>query len=530
VKTRLLRTATAALLFASLTAVSADDAKPAAAAPHSALWSAFMSAARELQAAYDPKLPMRARLERLLSLRHSPETAALLVPVFGTDQPVTFTLVPAPQGQFGLRAALMPLQYTSPDGMRTEWSELSVRMLLDQTGRKLTTDGNWQSVDTEDKDVRFKVRDIALSGSQYEGAGRLWFGSTRLTVGSVVAELKSAAGTRIALEGLHQDSVVSEHARTTEMRYDMGIKGISVGSERIDDLRMAMRVTNIDKKALADMKAAGDKNQMALAGLPPEQALEVAKPMIKAFARAAIARGAAIEIDDFSAAYQGIRFSLKGRVSVEGALDADLDSPAALGKKVVARFDLKIPLALVRTVAGAVASKQAAAQGGPDNAQGAAQIGQTITDVMVGKLVGGGFARVDNDVLVTTIELRGGKLRANGKEVPLPTPKPAPVAPATASDQLLQARRIEQSCRLPDYPDEVIRDDAPLELTLRLMVGADGHVGKLAVAKASRWPAYDQAALAAASGCTYIPALNKGKPVPMPAIWRVVREPGSTHP
>lgn len=528
-KPALFRAAVAASLFATLPAFSADDARPAT-EPKSELWSAFMSAARELQAGDDPKLPMRARLERLQSLRHSPETAARLLPIFGTDRPVTFTPVPAPQGGFGLRATLMPLQYTSPDGMHTDWTELSVTTLLDQTGRKLTMDGNWQSVDTEDKDVRFKVRDIALASSQYEGAGRLWFGSTRLTVGSVAAELKSGAGTRIALEGMHQESVIAERAKTADMRFDTGIKGISVAGEKIEDVRSIVRITNIDKKALADMKAAGEKNQVALAGLPPEQALAAAKPVLKAFARAAIGRGAAIEIDDFSAAYQGIRFSLKGRVSVEGAVEADLDSPAALSKKIVARFELRIPLALVRAVAGAVASKQAASQGGPDNPQGAAQMGQTLTDVMVGKLVGGGFARVDNDMLVTTIELRGGKLRANGKEVPLPTPKPVPGAPAAGGEQLLQARRIEQSCRLPDYPAEVIRDDAPLELTLRLVVGADGRVGSLAVAKASRWPAYDKAALAAASGCTYIPALSKGKPVPMPTLWRVVREPGSTHP
>jgi hypothetical protein len=30
-----------------------------------------------------------------------------------------------------------------------------------------------------------------------------------------------------------------------------------------------------------------------------------------------------------------------------------------------------------------------------------AQMGQTMTDIVVGKLVGGGYARIENDVLVS---------------------------------------------------------------------------------------------------------------------------------
>jgi TonB family protein len=182
-------------------------------------------------------------------------------------------------------------------------------------------------------------------------------------------------------------------------------------------------------------------------------------------------------------------------------------------------------------VAGGIARKQLEQQhGGKADPQAAAQMAQTITDVMVGKLINGGFARVENDVIVTTVELRGGKLLANGKEIELPKPQPAPNAPVGAGDQFLQARRIDATCRLPDYPAEVITQDAPLKLTLRFVVGADGRLGQLAVHEASQWPDYDQAALKAAASCTYVPALLKGKPVPVPLQWKVVREPGTVHP
>jgi TonB family protein len=529
VKSRLLHAAIAASLFAPLPVVLADDAKPPV---RSELFVATFSAITEMQAADDAKLGMAARLDRLEQFRHSPATAEKLLKVYGSERPLTVMRMPAVGDGPAYRIALMPLKYTGPDGTTVDWAEASANIVLDKSGRNLTLDGGWPSVNVEDKQLRMAVRDITVAGKQHQGFGGLWFGNVQADLGSLVVEPKAAqAGPVMAMEGVRVNSGFDERAKTAEMSYNLGIKSITMAGQRIDDLRMALRITNLDKQMLVNMKIAGEKIKARQAGMTPDQQVAAVQPMIREFMRAAVTRGAALELDDFSAGYGGHRASIKGRITVQGAKPADLESIPALLKKVTGRFDVKVPLALVREVAGGIARKQLEQQhGGKADPQAAAQMAQTITDVMVGKLINGGFARVENDVIVTTVELRGGKLLANGKEIELPKPQPAPNAPVGAGDQFLQARRIDATCRLPDYPAEVITQDAPLKLTLRFVVGADGRLGQLAVHEASQWPDYDQAALKAAASCTYIPALLKGKPVPVPLQWKVVREPGTVHP
>jgi TonB family protein len=497
---------------------------------HSELYDANMAALRELQAVDTGKLELAERLERLERFRFSPDTQAKLLKLYGTERPLSFARVPAPDGQLGYRATLVPLKYTGTDGSTVDWVEANASIILDKAARSVAVNGSWPALNFEDKQVRISLRDISLTGKQRQGFAGLWFGDAQIDLGKMVAEPKGQeAGPAIALEGMRMSTAVADQGKTSEMSYQFGIKGITVAGQRVDDIRMALRITNIDNKAMVDMKAAGEKNKERLAGMTPDQQAAAVKPMLKEFMRAAVMRGAAIELDDLSAGYGGSRGSIKGRIAVKGASAKDLESMPALLKKLAGRFDVQVPLALVREVAGGIARKQMAAQHGANpDPQAVAQMAQTMADVVVGKLINGGFARVENDTLVSTIELRDGKLYANGKEVSLP--KPAPGAGAAGNDQFLQARRVEQSCRLPEYPVEVVRDDAPLTLTLRFVVGADGQLGQIAVAKPSQWPAWDQAALAAASTCRYIPALRGGKPVSMPMQWTVQREPGSNRP
>jgi TonB family protein len=511
--------------------MSAEDAKPAAPA-HSPLWDAAFSALRELQTTDTTNASLPARLDRLAAFRYSPETAAKLEKTFGTDRPLTVVRMAPVKNQAAYRLAVAPLHYIGADGSSVDWSELGVQMLTDKAGRRLAVNGSWPSIDAQDNATHFALRNLALAGKQYRGFAGLWFGAARLDIERASIESRSGAMPGVAFEGIYFESAMAERPKTVDVRYGGGVKAVTVAGERVDDVHWAIRIDNIDKHALAALKAASEKNKATLAKLTPEQQGAALQPMLKDFAKAMSTRGAAIEIDDISAGYQGSRASLKGRISVEGATSADFDAIPALLKKIVARFEVKVPLAMVRAISGTVAQKQLSAQhpGTPADPQAAAQMGQTMTDVVVGKLINAGYARIDNDVLVSTVEWRNGTLRANGKEVSLPKPPQAANAAAAGNGQLLQARRIADTCKLPDYPEDVVRQDLPLQLTLRFVVGADGHLRDLALARASQSPVYDQAALAAAAGCTYIPALRNGKPVEAPMTWQVVREPGSVRP
>jgi TonB family protein len=95
---------------------------------------------------------------------------------------------------------------------------------------------------------------------------------------------------------------------------------------------------------------------------------------------------------------------------------------------------------------------------------------------------------------------------------------------------MMRARRIAEKCTLPDFPADVVAQDRALALAMQLTVNPDGSVGKVSMARTSGLPDYDQAVLAAAARCTYIPALRNGKPVAVAELWTVVRAPGSVRP
>jgi TonB family protein len=305
-------------------------------------------------------------------------------------------------------------------------------------------------------------------------------------------------------------------------------------------VHVGLRVTHIDKAALAEITAlgktlatrAGDKERT------PAEQLASFKPLLRSYAKAAMAPGAALDIDDISARYHGEKMALKGRVTLEGGTPADLDTPGALLKKIVARFEIRVPIALVREIAGKVVAQQTAQQGKPADPDTLARLRQSATDVIVGKLTGGGFARVENEVLVSNLEWRAGALRANGKPVALGMPPgmlgaagpQAAAAPGTSALPMLQARRIETSCTLPDYPAEVVRLDQPLRFGAQVIVGADGKVKRVVAGKPSAYPDYDRAVLAALAQCSYIPALRGGTAIPAAMPFQIERAPGAKHP
>lgn len=531
----LLRFTVAAGLFAAVSFhASADTAAAVAPAPPSALMDATMSMARDIEQHQDRHAPMRTQLDALTAFRHTPETAQKLLKVFGTEQPWTLARAPAAKGRHDYVGMLAPLHYVSEQGEAVDWSAMRIDISLDRAGRSMVMRGAWPSIAAEDKNMRFNQRDMRLTSHRTRGAGDLWFGDTQLDIGSVKVDAKGP-GVSMTLDDIRIKVGMVARPKALEIGYGVTIKAISGGGERVDNFKLATRITNIDKAAMAAFKALGEQREGAGKGTPQQQS-DAMSAALKAIGKAAIAHGTALEIDELSAQYHGNSVSLKGRVSVQGATEADLDSMATLVKKIVAHFDIKVPVAVLRDVSTAVATRQARAPAnGQAAAQPVAQIAQSMTDMMVGKALNNGYARLEKDVLLSSIDFRGGILRINGKELALPAVTAPAVAPAAASSTraspaFLQARRIDDRCTLPDYPPEVVRLDQPLRLAMRFTVGADGILRDVALAAPSQWPAYDQAVLAAAARCIYLPALRDGQPSAVPMTWQVVREPGSTRP
>jgi hypothetical protein len=215
-----------------------------------------------------------------------------------------------------------------------------------------------------------------------------------------------------------------------EIVYSNTIKAIVVGDERVERSNFAVHITNVPAKALADMT----KQLRDQQGANMEDETEVKRTLktMTDFGKRMVTAGATLFIDDISAAYHGHVASLKGRVSFQKVVEADFSNINALMKKIVAHFEVRVPVALVRDVARVFAGKSV----DPSLPDAAKQIdagADAVVSMVVGKTVSGGFGTLVQDELRTVIDIKEGKLTVNGKPIEVPAgvlnslkAKPAP--------------------------------------------------------------------------------------------------------
>lgn len=481
---------------------------------------AITAASQEVQRVLDQGPSLQRSFERLEQFQHSPDTAKLLREAFGNERPWTVERRTAEAGKTAYRLQLEAGRHLTPEGEAREWSAFPIDFSLDRGGQSASYRGTWPSLSFDDKDVRVTVRDGYLSGDQRRGAGNLWYGNMQAGFGSMQFDGKDKPIT-LLMRDLWVTTRVQERPRTLDLNYGFGIKSIEAVGERIDDLKFGLRLVNIEKSTLTAMRAAQAKMRASETASRDFSAL---LPMLKTMARGAAKSKTAVVVDDVSFGFHGYRASMQGRVGLGNLTDADFADLSRLSKRVNARFKVQVPLAMVRELALSIARHEAAKKPGQDPEK----VAKDVTDVLLGKLLSNGFARLENEVLVSTIEVRDDILRINGKKIDLPKPSKGP-APNTAANYM-QARRIVDSCTLPDYPREIVEKDAGFVLVLKYTVDADGTLRGLQSIKPSEYPDYDAAVLEAFQACRFQPALQDGKPVVQTAIDTLMREPGSVRP
>lgn len=512
-------------------AAAADQPRAARPAP-GPVADAIQSALREIQLGGDARQPLPAQLERVAAIRYTPDTAAKLRAVFGNEQPFTIEHRTPRPGRLLYRMRMQPLHYAGKDDSRVDWDEAVLDMDMDKTGTTVDYNGRWNMLSAGDPTSRLSAENLSLSGHHRRSPDKLWLGNGQLRIARVRGETPQApnSGMGLSMNDLRMEWRTVERPKTVDMQLQQRIASIEAAGEKIEDIRFDMRVVNIDRAAMVALQAATERQRAQMKTMTPDQELAAIMPTLQTFGRSALMRGSAIEIDEISARFRGNKASIRGRFGLAGAVEADLKDVSSLVKKIVARFQIRVPVALVRDIAGVVAARQAQQPGAAPNPMSPAQMGQTLTDVVVGKLVGGGFARIENEVLVSNLEFRNGELRANGKKVELPKPPAgAPQLPQQRSDlpaNALKARRIEDSCRLPDFPDEVLGQDKALTAGFAWRVNEAGKVENARVTAPSDYPAWDQTMIEVLGQCRYIPALQDGKPIGLQVDWSVSRTRG----
>jgi protein TonB len=103
-----------------------------------------------------------------------------------------------------------------------------------------------------------------------------------------------------------------------------------------------------------------------------------------------------------------------------------------------------------------------------------------------------------------------------------PPAPPAPPAPAIRTGATIQAGA---SCAKPDYPSASRRLEEEGTVTLKFLIGADGHVLQAEIEKSSGFNRLDEAARNALSKCQFRPGTVDGKPeqswASMKYTWRL---------
>lgn len=491
---------------------------------------ALRSAAAEAQTVLDATPHLGRALERLGAFQHTPDTAQALRDAFGNERPWSVERLGAKGSGTHYRVSILPVRHTGEDGATISWREFPIEVEVDKSGRQLGYGGLWPELRVEDRDIAFSLRDLDLRGKQRRDASGIWFGDVALRGAAMAMEVRDKAGKQTTVEMREFDfaSKVSERGTLVDIQQRMRLGVIGVEGVLVEDVAMAWRLVNLERKSLAAL-AAAEKKRMASGRVEPDAA--DLKSMLRLLATAATGRGARLHIDRISASYGGHTALIKGSLGIRKGASGSLDSPATFLRRVDGRFELAVPVALIKAVTLELAQRQAAAQaaaaGNPAPAADLTATAQTMTDLVVGKAVGGGFARLDGEVLRATVEIKQGVIYINGKKITLPKPNQAPQgAPAVS----MQARKVDGSCSLPEYPQEVIERDVPLSLTVVAMVSEEGVPREIRVLAPSAWPDYDRQALEAMTQCRYVPALQGDKPVAQPVALSIRREPGTRRP
>ena len=399
------------------------------------------TAQKELMAAVGKENNMARRLELLAKFQFSPELQPKLKKIFGSERPFPIERVAGgPKGQVNYAGKLAPYTYVQGNGTDFSWTEMTATMSADKAGRTMTSDIKSPSLVVSRLGGSLSFLDASLNNKLLRGADKVDYGTATIRIGSVVGR-DSASGSSdikevVRLDGIEAKSDVRRRGAMAEIAYGMTVKAVVVGGERVERTNFAFRVVNVPGKALADLTTQLREQQDA--DMENEAAQTRVVKTIREFGKRLITAGATLFIDDISAAYRGNVASLKGRISFQKVVDADFDNITTLMKKIVAHFEVRVPVALVRDVGRMFAAKSVDPSA-PDSDKQIDAGADAMVSMVVGKTVSGGYGTMVQDELRTVIDIKDNKITVNGKAIDMPAglansfkvkaaPQPVPAA------------------------------------------------------------------------------------------------------
>ena len=404
-------------LFAPLLAAACCSAFSAGPAPSQPAANTFPPEVRlaldtiekEYDARFNPPKGQPVRADQPSVPGYSDAQKDALRAVFGTENALEVKRLPG-KGRMGRYAVRIPGHTYDHDGVHGEWNDAAMQVTTDATGNDSSVTGAWPGVDVRGSDHTWSIHDINFSGRQLrDTATGVKLGNAHLAAGRVtINDDSSPTGAHLLAEGNSVQISVSKQGKKIEQKVDILTKHLTAGTARIDDIHMAFRLRDLNAAALKKFEDSAKARKLNAATEAERGAAAVAD-MGQMF-KTLILQGGSLEISDISAGYGGTRFQIKGSVSMPGATEEDLASAATVLNKLQARFDIKLPLPMLRNIAHGFALM--ANKGKPEDPD----LEKNIYQLFLGKALSEGYARLEKDVLVSVVELKDGKVRINGKE------------------------------------------------------------------------------------------------------------------
>lgn len=387
----------------------------------SATIETLAAAAKEMHAATGGQQDAGKKLDLYARFEFSPELRPKLKAIFGSERPFPMQRTVGTKGQINYAAKLMPHTYLEDGGTVFTWAELSTKVSTNKAGSMMNFSSTWPSLSIAGMQSGVTLQNMRFDFKQSRATDGVWYGTAVATIGTMSVRA-TAPGTHEAkdvfrIDDMQARSEVLRRGKKAEVVYGWSSKAITAGGEKIDRANIGVRLVNLPAQAMADLDSELRNEQVS--GLAPAAQRQVMMRTLTHFGKDLVISGAAVVIDDISASYRGNTASIKGRIDFDKMVDADFSAPLEFGKKIIARLDVRLPVALVNDVSHLVAAKQVNASA-PDAAQQIDAAARNMAAVVIGKLVNEGFAVMDKGELRSAIEVKNGKITFNGKVVPLP--------------------------------------------------------------------------------------------------------------
>jgi len=414
---------------------------------NSALWQAYIAALTDLKQVLSPDISIKTRLEHIDGFEFSSETKKKLFDLFGNENSLHLKTKKFDNGNTDLLFVLDSLDYQDPQtGSKAHTSALTGKTSYNKLYTKAHTDISMPLFSYDNnKSMKLTANDFSLATDQTLAYSSMWFGTNVVKLDHFAID-DSATAMHIKLDGISIKSDIKKHGKLVDIEFDYFIKSINWGNDGLGSAHIAFRINKIDGKKFAAISKNAEKLDQT--NLTNEERVAAGTEVLKEFALDALNHGATLDIQDISVQYHGLTVGLNGHIAFNNIQRSDLESPKAIGEKVIARFNVHIPMPLVTEIARNFSRKSLEAQnknGQPVTDKAVNAMAKVMIDKGMEKLLKEKWIHIKNDTILSTIEYKTGNLYINGKITSLPAPfqklESTNVIPAPVPSHKLEAPR-----------------------------------------------------------------------------------------